>query len=55
MELVARVEFDPGVTNPVILREALEREGFTIMSAAERGGAPEKGPAFGGPATDRGV
>ncbi len=45
IELRVRVEFDPGATNPVVLREALERAGFTVMSAAERGGAPEKGPA----------
>jgi hypothetical protein len=35
-EVGLRVDFDPQVTNPVILEEALARRGFTVLSAAER-------------------
>ena len=30
-----QVEFDPGETNPVIMKDALEQEGFTVTSAGE--------------------
>ncbi len=42
LEAGARVEFDASVTNPVILREALAKQGFTVLSAAEH---PERVPA----------
>jgi hypothetical protein len=36
VEVCLRVAIDPEVTNPVILKEALAREGFTVLSAAAR-------------------
>ena len=41
-EAGVRVEFDAAVTNPVILREALAKRGFAVLSAAEH---PERVPA----------
>jgi hypothetical protein len=35
-EARVRVAFDPGRTNPVVIEEALGREGFTVLSAGER-------------------
>jgi len=35
-----RVEFDPGRTNPIIMRAALARDGFTVLSAADESGPP---------------
>ena len=35
-EARVRVAFDPGRTNPVVMEEALGREGFTVLSAGER-------------------
>jgi hypothetical protein len=37
VEARIRVEFDAGETNPLIMKDALAREGFTIMSASEEG------------------
>lgn len=37
VEARIRVEFDAGQTNPLIMKDALAREGFTVMSAAEEG------------------
>ena len=34
-EASVRVDYDPETTNPLILREALQRAGFTVLSAAE--------------------
>lgn len=34
-EASVRVDYDPGTTNPLILRETLQREGFTVLSASE--------------------
>lgn len=34
-EAGVRVEFDAAVTNPVILRQALAKQGFAVLSAAE--------------------
>jgi hypothetical protein len=35
IEARVRVEFDARETNPLLMKDALEREGFTIMSAGE--------------------
>ena len=35
IEARVRVEFDAAETNPLLMKDALEREGFTIMSAGE--------------------
>jgi len=40
IEMCVRVDFDPAVTNPVILEGALARDGFTVLSAAERPDRP---------------
>lgn len=37
IEARIRVEFDAGATNPLIMKDALARDGFTIMSASEEG------------------
>ncbi|MBA2446504.1 MAG: hypothetical protein H0V51_00580 [Chloroflexi bacterium] len=37
IEARIRVEFDAGATNPLIMKDALSREGFTILSASEEG------------------
>lgn len=49
IEVRVRVAFDPGQTNPLILGQALARQGFTVLSADEQAGVPEKGPAFSQP------
>lgn len=36
VETRVRVAFDPRRTNPVVMEEVLAREGFTVLSAAER-------------------
>ena len=36
VEARVRIAFDPGRTNPVVIEEALAREGFTVLSAGER-------------------
>jgi carbon monoxide dehydrogenase subunit G len=45
IEARVSVDFDPGVTNPVVLREALARAGFTVLSAAETTTSMGKGDA----------
>ena len=35
VEAKVEVEFDPEETNPLLMRDALEEQGFTILSAAE--------------------
>jgi hypothetical protein len=35
IEACVRVDFDPQVTNPVIIRDALAGEGYAVLSAAE--------------------
>jgi hypothetical protein len=46
IEMRVRVRFEPGRTNPLLMRDALEAQGFTVLSADEQAGVPEKGPGF---------
>ncbi len=40
-----RVDFDAAVTNPPVMREALARDGLTVLSAAETTTSMGKGDA----------
>ncbi len=44
-EMRVHVDFDPGTTNPVVMREALARDGFTVLSAGETTTSMGKGDA----------
>jgi hypothetical protein len=40
-EVSVQIAFDPQITNPVIIKEELGRQGFTILSARESDTADE--------------
>lgn len=51
IEARVQVDFDPAVTNPILMHDALARRGFTVLSADEEPPTPQSatpGGAWGG-------